>query len=71
MKIYKEQEMLEKLERHINSNYVHACEYAKEKGVSSQFLSAVRKGKKNPTKEMLKDLGLIAHKINHIIYSES
>ena len=51
--------MIKRLENYIYQNYKTATAYAKKKGVSSQFVSAVVRGKKEPSVDMLKDLGLV------------
>lgn len=46
------------LKGYIYSNYKNASEYADKKGISRAFISKVVLGKSNPTKEILKDIGL-------------
>jgi hypothetical protein len=68
MKIFTKEAMLEILDKHIFDNYKNASDYASFYEVSSQFVSAVRKGKKKPTKAMLDDLGFEQHTVKDVIY---
>lgn len=52
------EEMLKKLKGFIYSEYGTAKNYAKIKGVSAPFISAVLTGKKEPTQEMFTDAGI-------------
>ena len=43
---------------HIRKTYRNQSEAAERYGVSKAFISSVTKGKRNPTEQMLSDIGL-------------
>lgn len=55
----KREDMITKLRVHIYTNFKSAKEYADHKGVSSQYVSAVMRGVKDPSDEILLDINLV------------
>lgn len=58
-RILNKQEVAEKFFWYMRSNFRNLNEAAKKYGVSKQYISLVSKGKRNPTKQMMDDLGII------------
>ena len=52
------QEMLKKLKGFIYAEFGTAKKYAEHKGVTPPFVSAILKGNKSPTEDMLNDISL-------------
>ena len=53
------QDMLKKLKGFIYSEFGTSKAYAKSKGVTPAFISAILKGKKDPTPEILGDIKVV------------
>ena len=61
--------MLNKLIKYIATNFDSATHYAQTKGVSPQHITNITSGRKPPTKDILKDIGLeriVVKKENYI-----
>lgn len=63
-----EDKVLEKLRALIYVQYGNATQYAKEKGISKQYVSAVLNKKAVATDAMLHDIGLKKQKVITINY---
>lgn len=63
--------MIKKLKGFIYSEYGTAKNYADSKGVSSAHISAILRGVKEPTKDILDDVSLVKNKEVSITYSEA
>ena len=61
--------MISKLKKYIASNYGNESAYAEHKGFSRQHINNIVKGLKEPTKDILNDIGLektIDKKVSYI-----
>lgn len=50
--------MIVKLKKYISDNFGTETNYANHKGFSKAHINAITLGKKEPTKDILKDIGL-------------
>jgi transcriptional regulator with XRE-family HTH domain len=55
--------VIKKLRVYIFTNFKSGSDYAKSKGVSRAYISAVLTGKREPNDEILKDIGVTKQKL--------
>ena len=53
------EQMIKKLTKYIESNYETQSKYASHKGFSVAHINAILMGTKDPTKDILNDIGLV------------
>ena len=63
--------MIKKLKGFIYSEFGTAKSYAESKGVSSAHISAILRGVKEPTKDILDDISLIKVKQVSVTYNQA
>ena len=63
--------MIKKLRGFIYEDFVTAKEYAERKGVSPAHISAILRGVKEPTADILKDIGLVKVKKVSVTYNQA
>lgn len=63
--------MIKKLKGFIYSEYGTAKNYADSKGVSSSHISAILRGVKEPTKDILDDVSLVKNREVTVTYSKA
>ena len=61
-------EMAMKLNDYIYKNFGTAAKYAEAKGVTPQYISSVVNGGTEPSKSILKDIGLVKKREVNITY---
>ena len=66
--------MIAKLKKYIADNFITETNYAKHKGFSVAHINAITLGKKEPTRDILMDIGLekvINKKVSYVLCAKN